>query len=164
MPLDDDPRYPGPRVQPSTHWCECRHAALLGNVEVLEKAVAAGWDVNEAAQRGGDTVLGQACYSGQAKFVKALLDAKADPNKVTNDWNNTALMAAASHACSVEICEMLLDAGAKDKTDKNGRTAWAYISKDPKPKNQPVIDFFRSRGLAIDIDLDAANEARSLAG
>ena len=152
MPHLDDPRFPGPRVEPSKYWAEIRHAAVVNDPSLIKKNVELGCDVNEQV-RGGDTALLTACFNGAAETVNALLEAKADPNLSTGKGNlcydQTPFMQASYWGCSTEICQMLLDAGANPlHKDVQGKTAWDYVvGLEHKEKKHNMCNWFQSKGL-----------------
>jgi hypothetical protein len=67
-----------------------------------------------AADANGRTALMQAARTGRADIVKLLIDAKADLDRGSDDFDRTALIEAID-AGYHEIAEMLRKAGAKDR-------------------------------------------------
>jgi ankyrin repeat protein len=127
----------------------------LDGVEVLRAAVAdkredeevAAWvkslgDVNKTDDE-GNTPLWNAAHDADARYVKALLAAGADPKFAPkNGW--TPLMSAAGYG-SAEVVQLLIDAGSDVKAhDKNrgGQTVimWAARSgRESKRKVQALL-------------------------
>jgi ankyrin repeat protein len=127
----------------------------LGAVEVLRAAggekredeAVAAWvkalgDVNKADDA-GNTALMDRAKDGDARYVKALLGAGADP-KFASKFGWTPLMCAACDG-SAEVVQLLIDAGSDVKArDKNcgGQTViiWAACSgRESKRKVQALL-------------------------
>lgn len=102
-------------------------AASGGHLEVVEKLLAAGADINAATtfsyKNEFDTVLQIAAEGGFLNVVDKLLAAGADANADATEWN--ALQRAAKHG-HIKVVEKLLAAGANVNADASmfhGRTA-----------------------------------------
>jgi ankyrin repeat protein len=127
----------------------------LGSVEVFqaaagdkrEDAAVAAWvkslgEVNKADDDGNTPLLHRA-HDGDARYVKALLKAGADP-KIVSKVGWTPLMSAAMYG-SAEVVQLLIDAGSDVKArDKNcgGQTViiWAACSgRESKRKVQALL-------------------------
>ena len=67
--------------------------------------------------------LRTAARQGDAAGVREWLEAGADPNAADPEYGRTAMHYAAAVGKSVEVLEVLRDAGAEvDKADKDGET------------------------------------------
>jgi ankyrin repeat protein len=127
----------------------------LGGVEILRAAGAdkaedgavAAWvkslgDVNKTGDEGSTPLMDKA-HDGDARHVKALLEAGADP-KFASKRGWTPLMCAACYG-SAEVVQLLIDAGSDLKAhDKNcgGQTVimWAARSgRESKRKVQALL-------------------------
>ncbi|MCJ1360834.1 MAG: hypothetical protein MMC33_010843, partial [Icmadophila ericetorum] len=87
-------------------------AAEGGHIEMVEKLLAAGADVNAAAGRyGGRTALQAAAEGGHIEVVEKLLAAGADVNAAAGYEGRTGLQAAAVGG-HIEVVEKLLATGA----------------------------------------------------
>ncbi len=97
-------------------------AAMAGELEVVEKALELGIDVDVCANEGKSTALMVAAGTGQIEVVQRLLQASANLEKRDNDgW--TAVFYAAKFG-QLRTLKLLHDAGAKlDVQDHNGWTA-----------------------------------------
>ncbi|KAL7895629.1 hypothetical protein HDV64DRAFT_257366 [Trichoderma sp. TUCIM 5745] len=99
------------------------YAVYKGQEAVVKLLLAAGADVNAAAESFGGTALQRAAKEGDQEIVKMLLTAGADVNAAPADsyWGATALQAAAWKGHQ-EIVKMLLVAGANvNAIDESGR-------------------------------------------
>ena len=107
---------------------ELRQAAHRGNLESVEKLLAAGADVN-SGDRYGYTPLHNACSRPDfcnPELIKTLLEAGADAN-VHNNWSETPLHNA-TYNSHVEAVQVLLKEGASPNVStKNGITPLHYI-------------------------------------
>ena len=88
------------------------YAADVRNAEVVRLLLAHGLDPN-VKDRDGWPLLVKAAGWGSLETVDALLDARADPNRVVGPARRTALVAA-REAGHEEVAERLLAAGARD--------------------------------------------------
>jgi len=73
---------------------ELRLAASKGDVQAVQKLIAAGADVNRQLGLPSNSVLNRAIESGKPELVKMVLQAGADPN-AKGETGMTALMMAA---------------------------------------------------------------------
>jgi Ankyrin repeats (3 copies)/Ankyrin repeats (many copies) len=109
-----DPEYPWSGVdleRIGTVAAPLYYASLLGILEIVERLLAAGADVNAAAAHYGRTALQAASRGGHLQIVERLLAAGADVNAATARFGRTALQAASGYG-HLEIVERLLAAGA----------------------------------------------------
>jgi hypothetical protein len=96
--------------------------ARAGDVQQLEKFLAAGANPNQRAGVNDWTPLMHAIHKGQVESVRVLLQHGADVNAAM-DNGGTALIEAAGYGYA-DIVRLLLDAGAKpDARDRDGYTA-----------------------------------------
>ena len=104
-------------------------AAEEGELDVVQKRIAEGADLNDRLNATGTTPLMRAALRGHSDVVKALIDAKADVN-ARDVQGETALMMAAAmgHA---KVVHLLIDAGADVSVkDENGKTAFDLAKTD----------------------------------
>lgn len=137
------------------------HAAILSdNMEVIQKHIEAGTDLNMKEPMAGSTPLITASVFGKTDAAKALIDAGADMN-ITNNDGSTALHVA-SFFCRTEIVEMLVSNGA-DKTMRNnfGATALESVSA---PYNQVAAIYSQIKNdmkpLGLQLDLEYVEKIR----
>ena len=104
------------------------------DIEIIEKLIEAGSEVNFEDQFGETPLVSSANYR-DLELMELLLDSGADPN-MKNYQGYTALTAATSFDTSIEVVEMLLEAGVDvNATANNGETALmqaALFSDDPE--------------------------------
>jgi ankyrin repeat protein len=138
--LDDgaDPNLAGPDGTTAIMW-----AAYYGDLELVEKLIAAGTDVTPANAFGSSAIT-EAAIIGHAGILEALLAAGADPD-FANPEGETPLMAVARTG-KTDAAEVLLDAGA----DVNATEAWG---------GQSALMWAAARGNADMIRLLAAHGA-----
>ena len=97
------------------------------------------WDI--------DSPLLYAISTDNAAMVKALLGAKADPNKKIGYSSDTPFTEAAQKG-NVEIMAALIDAGANLNTKgERGNTAFAHAVA---ARNAPLIALLAEKGAAVD--------------
>ena len=96
---------PRPQIRPDA----LHQAAQVGDVEMLDAAIAAGFNVDARDSR-GRTALMHAVDQGYPLLVQQLVAARADVNVRAPD-GATALFMAAAHG-HTEIIELLMKAGA----------------------------------------------------
>jgi uncharacterized protein len=127
-------------------------AALNGNLEAIQKHIAAGFDLDEKAPDTGASPLITAAAFGQTEIVKALLEGGADVNFKNKD-GSTALHTAA-FLCYPEIVEILLDKGAdKNSKNKTGSTALDSVSM-PFTAAKPIYDMIGALLGPLGLKLD----------
>jgi hypothetical protein len=98
-----------------------QHAAWYGHVSVLEWCIARGVPVDSPSPDGGDTILHQAAYLGNAPLVRTLLGWGASVHAVDRVYHTTPLVWAlhgwleenrSSDAAYRDIARQLVAAGA----------------------------------------------------
>ncbi len=103
-------------VGTALHW-----AALTDNAEVAQALIAAGANVNSAAQGDGTTALHVAAQRGSIELAAALIEVGAETD-ARSTAKNTPLHQAAGND-RVGVAALLLDAGADiNARNRNGRT------------------------------------------
>ncbi len=104
-------------------------SAQAGNLAEVQKAIAAGANVNAMSGNGISAIM-YAAGKGHTDVVRFLLKSGANPN-LAGTTNITPLMTAAMFGRQ-DIAQMLLTAGAKkDAADDKGNTAYTYAAKFP---------------------------------
>lgn len=94
-----------------------------------------------------DSPLLYAIDANNAPMVKALLDAKADPNKKIGYGDETPFTAAAQKG-NIEIMTAMIEAGAKINTKGDrGNTAFTHAVA---AKNAPLVALLVEKGAATD--------------
>jgi len=135
-------------------------AILSDNLEVVEKHIKAGANINKKDAMSGSTPLITAASFGKNKIAQLLIDAGADLSVKNND-GATALHTAAFF-CRVEIVQMLMDAKA-DKTAKNnfGMTPRESVM-GPFAEVKPIYEMLRQQlaPLGMQIDLTEIENTR----
>jgi ankyrin repeat protein len=125
---------------------QLREGVETGDVEKVEKAIAAGASIN--GQYGGvfgENPLYTAVAEGYVKIIKLLLDKGANVNEIGSKNNDFPLGGAASRG-DVKIIELLLDAGAKiNLRDGDGYTPLAIV-KHKKKDYEEIIKFIIDKG------------------
>lgn len=108
--------------------------AGLGKVRAVEKALAAGVDVNTANEDGMTALHAAACW-GHVPVLRALLAAGADPNVREGNTRETPLQAAAGRG-HFEAARLLLAAGADvNLVDAERKTALHHAAEHhPNPE------------------------------
>jgi hypothetical protein len=91
-------------------------ASLIGDVDAIRKAIAAGDDL-DLKDENGSTALITASSFGRTEAVIALIKGGADPN-LKNNKGDTPLLAA-SFFCREEIVKALLENGADREIANN---------------------------------------------
>ena len=106
-------------------------SAQRGDLKLAKKLIASGSGVNEDLI---GTPLFYAIKGNQIEMVRFLLEKKADPNTVSDGWEdeygykNTPLMTAIQ--CGhLEIIQLLIEHGAEFDRDKALKLARQYSSK-----------------------------------
>ncbi|KAI9764110.1 MAG: hypothetical protein M1840_008670 [Geoglossum simile] len=131
------------------------YASLLGILEAVQKALAAGTDAN--ATFNSETVLQAASRGGHSEVVEMLLNAGADVNATTSS-GRTALDAA-SEGDHLKVVERLLNAGA----DVNTTAKWAALEAAARGGHLKVVDRLLNAGADVNAtgvwtELEAASE------
>ena len=104
-------------------------AVQLNQPKFVEKLIAGGADVNEAAED-GSSLLATAIGGNANEIIKMLIDAGADVNSINVTNGITPLHAAAFFGRS-ESAKLLVDAGANTAaTDYNGATVQDLLYLD----------------------------------
>ncbi len=97
----------------------CIHDDLIDDFRLY---LQYGFSVN-SKDRKGVGLIHHAARCGKIEFVQLLLDKNADPDMISDDRGNTALMDAAAIG-NIEIVKLLLDRGCNlEVMSKNGQTA-----------------------------------------
>lgn len=117
------------------------YAARRGLLEELKEGLAKGMPVDERSPD-GSTPLHLAASSNQAKAVKMLLDAGADPTALDRARHTPLILAAA--VGDLEAVQVLVDAGSTiNAADSFGRTALTSAAMSNHPH---VVEFLLERG------------------
>ena len=102
-------------------------AAELGHMEVVEKLLAEGAEINApAGQHSGRTALQAAAGSGHMEVVEKLLAEGAEINTPAGEYNGQTALQAAAGSGHMEVVEKLLAEDAEinaPASDWDGRTA-----------------------------------------
>jgi hypothetical protein len=132
------------------------YPSLLGILEVVERLLAAGADVNAAAATAdfGRTALQAASESGHLEVVERLLAAGADVNAAAAyyDYNGRTALQAASGGGHLEVVERLLAAGADVNAAPAGDFGGTALQAASKSGHLEVVE----RLLAAGADANAA--------
>jgi len=111
---------------------ELAGAAAKGDAGTVSE-LAVGLDVDSARDALGRTALHRASVGKHQAAVEALLQAKAQPECVTDD-GTTALMLAAQVG-AIDVCEALMTAGASpNPRDDHGATAAQIATEEGHPE------------------------------
>jgi ankyrin repeat protein len=128
---------------------QLREGVETGDVEKVEKAIAAGANIN--GQYGGifsETPLYTAVSEGYVKIIKLLLDKGANVNEIGDNVNDFPLVRAAKQG-DVEIIELLLAAGAKiNQRNGDGYTAIATVERKEQDYEE-IIKFLTEKNNHI---------------
>jgi ankyrin repeat protein len=91
-------------------------------LDVVDRLLDAGADVNAIAYRGGETALQLASTKGYLDIVRSLLGAGADMNAMSESWRDSDIPAAGSSSlCQaqrnghVHVANLLRALGAKER-------------------------------------------------
>ena len=127
-------------------------AVLTGNLEVVEKHIEAGTNINEVEPMSGSTPLISAATFDKKDIAEALIKAGADLTIANND-GNTPLHSAAFFG-RVEIVQLLIDAKA-DKTLRNnfGATPRETVM-GPFSEIKPVYEMMQQQLAPLGMQLD----------
>jgi len=112
---------------------ELHNAASSGNLDLVKKLIAAGYDAGQSIEK-GFTPLHNATFSGQLEVSKELLNASADINS-KSDSGITPLHNAV--LCkNLELVRLLLDNGAQ--INVGAKIEWSQANFYPK-----IVNFFK---------------------
>jgi len=104
------------------------YAVSTGDQASLKLMVDNGWQLNDAKDTAGKTVLHRAAQVGNAPAVETLLKAGVNPNAITQ-WKETPLHMATRNG-KLDCVKQLVGAGAKtDKETIGGDTALVLAKK-----------------------------------
>ncbi|SCV61374.1 uncharacterized protein FFFS_15943 [Fusarium fujikuroi] len=119
-------------------------ASAGGHIQVVERLLKAGADVNAAAEYGGPTALQAASEGGHMQVVERLLEAGASVNAAPAEYGRTALQAASASG-HIQVVERLLEAGASVNAApaEYGRTALQAASEG---RHMQVVERLREAG------------------
>ena len=140
-------------------------AASLGEVEIMERHIAFGTDINgtyniPGVPGAGGSPLHIACLTNQTDVIKLLIKEGADLERkaVAPDPGGGTPLHWAVFALNFNAVEAMLDAGANvNATDKNGATPLNYALIDfatltpvpattPPPQRKRIHDFLIKKG------------------
>ena len=146
-----------PRVNPGAGAGELFTAVAAGDLEAINKQLAAGVDVNAKEPAAGSTPLMLAAMSGQVAAAKLLIEKGADV-KAKNTDGNTALHTAAFF-CKAKLVTLLLEKGADvNAMNSDGETALGSVST-PWAEAKGVYELLGGL-LQLQLDLKAIETAR----
>ncbi len=132
-------------------------AALLGNVKLLEEAIADKADVNQPHFRSGIAPLNIAAYNGHYPIVKKLLEHGAN-TEITND-GSTALLWAVSNK-HLDIINLLLEYKANINATRPNNASALFIAT--YLKDSAIVKTLLAKGARTD-SLFAEDTAESYA-
>ena len=136
-------------------------AAALGNAASVEHALAADPQAARAVAGDGFTALHLACFFGHAHGAALLLQAFADPNARAGNATRVTPLHSAAAKGDVQICHMLLHAGADlDATQHGGYTA---LHAAARQGNAPLAEFLVARGADPRLPADDGRRASDIA-
>ena len=130
-------------------------AAIGGNIEAVEKHLAAGGDVN-AKNDVGATPLLNATSKGHNEIAELLIDKGADVNAMS-DTGRTPLYWAADSGYK-EIIELLIAKGADVNAKTNDEKTLLDMANDPNKRNKNkkfIADLLRKQGAKTAEELKA---------
>jgi ankyrin repeat protein len=122
------------------------HAALQGQIRVMELLLHAGADVNARADYGG-TALMNAAEFGDTECISFLLDAGAEMDAVESAFGNTALFRAAQMG-ELAAVRLLVERGADTQIRmKANKTAaeWVRLVAQGKQAKLACADYLEKR-------------------
>lgn len=139
-----------------------------GSMEIVEKLLYLGADVNSTNQRGA-SVLDCACYSGNFELVELLINRGASVKNRESELFRNAVIGKSGK--NLDVVKCLLDIGADINVEKNGMTAMTLaleVNHREGPYHDEVcrvlirhIAYLKSRNLFVsNLNLDAARESR----
>jgi uncharacterized protein len=136
-------------------------AAALGRIERLHERLLATPDVVAAYSPDGFTALHLAAFFGKPEAVKALLDAGARVDAYTrNAFANQPLHAAAAGR-HVEVCRLLLAAGADVNATQRG--GYTPLHEAAQHGDDEMVELFLSAGADPTIAVEGGGTAADLA-
>ncbi len=147
--------------QPASQTQMSLHAAVItGNLEMVNKYIKNGADINEKEPAGGSSPLITACVFGQTEAALALIKAGADVNQTNND-GSTALHTAAFF-CRTEIVKALLANGIDKSIQNNAGSTAAESVAAPFEAVKPIYDYFSKvyEPLGLKLDYEKIQETR----
>ena len=113
-------KYPLNRFDADLGWTPLHHAAKEGHLEVVDRLLAAGADVNaHCKDLIGETPLGACIDTCSYEMVQRLIQAGADPT-ISGWMQRTALQRAARRKCAdaAKILRLLEGAAARRRPQK----------------------------------------------
>ncbi|MEM7553771.1 MAG: ankyrin repeat domain-containing protein [Cyanobacteria bacterium P01_A01_bin.84] len=124
-------------------WSALMYAAAKGHIDIVQILLAAGADVNYAANS-GQTALSESVYWGHLEIVNLLISAGADINTCEMEDNTTPLMKALSFGNRTEIIKVLLKAGADPNIRNDADMTALGIAKESE--NTEIVEILRQAG------------------
>ena len=148
----------GQPKQPASGKTDLWSAAAEGNLQLIQKHVATGTDLNLGEPSEGTTPLMLAALFGQTQAAALLIDSGAEVNS-TNAKGDTALHLAAFFA-HPDTVKLLLAKGAnRNAKNKMGATPITNVSGPWTPELEGIYKFFGGL-LSIQLDLNRIQAAR----
>jgi adenosylhomocysteine nucleosidase len=136
-------------------------AAALGRLDRLDPALMADPGLVNAYSQDGFTALHLAAFFGKAEAVRRLLDGGASVDAVTrNDLANQPLHAAAAGK-HVEVCRLLLAAGADVHATQHG--GYTPLHEAAQHGDDEMVELFLSAGADPTIAVEAGGTPADLA-
>ncbi|MGE0404007.1 MAG: ankyrin repeat domain-containing protein [Kofleriaceae bacterium] len=112
-----------------------REAAQFGSTADVQLFLDAGWpaDAVDTTLSYSVSALGMACFHRKPAIVRQLLAAGADPNLACGASSPLLDAVASGSKRTLEMVQMLLDAGANPKTEGyRDMSLVAWVARDPK--------------------------------
>lgn len=136
-------------------------AAALGELGLLQSALAAHPNHVNRRTPDGFTALHLACFFGQLEAVQLLLEAGAEPNKTAANAMQVAPLHSAAANGDLALVTTLLQHGANPDAAQQG--GWTALHSAAKHGNLPLVEALLQHGADPSLAAEDGSTALSFA-